>query len=238
MPLTDFQSGCFICGKDLVYPGFPSEHSCYYCGKTESTEVTCSEGHFVCDKCHRSDAMDIIERFLNQTTLESPLEMAGILMNIPGIKMHGPEHHFIVPGTLVTSWCNVTSKKKFRKKWLHYAKLRAEKVPGGFCGTHGNCGAGVGTGIFISLITGATSLSTSEYRLSNRMTSQALEQIALHGGPRCCKRNTWIAIMEGVKMIKEEFMVNLPADENIICTYSHLNRECLKESCKFYKIKS
>lgn len=163
--------------------------------------------------------------------------MSKILMNIREINMHGPEHHFIVPGTLLTSWCNVTGKKKLKKKYLHYARLRAEKVPGGFCGTHGNCGAGVGTGIFMSLITGANSLSVTEYRQSNLMTSVALETIALHGGPRCCKRNTWIAIAEGIRRVKYEFNVELPFDETQ-CDYSPLNKECLETECIFYKYKS
>jgi predicted RNA-binding Zn-ribbon protein involved in translation (DUF1610 family) len=233
MSLTDYNTGCFICGKDLIYLADAIDFQCFYCGKKEKNVVACSDGHYVCDKCHSADSMDIIEKFLNQTDLKSALAMAEILMKIPGIKMHGPEHHFIVPGTLLASWCNVKGKSRLKKKFLRYARLRAEKVPGGFCGTHGNCGAAVGTGIFMSLITGATSISKKEYRQSNLMTSIALENIAMHGGPRCCKRNSWLAITDGIKRVKEEFNVDLPLDE-MKCSFSHLNRECLKEECRFY----
>lgn len=235
MALSNYMTGCFICGSELVYAADPVEYSCFYCGKKEQSIVSCSDGHFVCDKCHRSEAMDVIEKFLNNTTLLSPYEMTLIMMNFPGVKMHGPEHHYIVPGALIASWCNVTKKLKLKKKFLHYARLRAEKVPGGFCGTHGTCGAGVGTGIFMSLITGATSLSKKEYRQSNMMTSVSLREIANNGGPRCCKRNSWIALNEGIKAVKEEFGVTLPHEEKIVCGFSHLNRECLQEECMFSK---
>jgi hypothetical protein len=45
------------------------------------------------------------------------------------------------------------------------------------------CGAGMGTGIFISIVTGATSLSIEEWRLSNLATAKSLLSISEHGGP-------------------------------------------------------
>ncbi|VUT25840.1 MAG: hypothetical protein MOIL_01256 [Candidatus Methanolliviera sp. GoM_oil] len=63
-------------------------------------------------------------------------------------------------------------------------ELVYQKNLGGFCGYHGDCGAAVGTGIFISLITDATPLSKHEWKLSNLMTAKSLLSIANHGGPR------------------------------------------------------
>ena len=37
--------------------------------------------------------------------------------------------------------------------------MRATDIKGGFCGFYGNCGAAVGTGIYVSIITGATPLT-------------------------------------------------------------------------------
>ena len=91
------------------------------------------------------------------------------------------------------------------------ARQRAEHVLGGFCGFYGNCGAAVGTGIFMSLITDATPLSHEEWRLSNLMTARSLLTIAHAGGPRCCKRNSFLAIAEAVRFAQERFGVEMAA---------------------------
>ena len=108
-------------------------------------------------------------------------------------------------------------------------------VKGGSCGLLGDCGAAVGAGIFISIITGATPLSREEWRMANLMTARALESIALHGGPRCCKRNTFLALKEAIRFLSKEIGIRLPEPGDIYCRYSEQNRECLKESCPFFR---
>jgi hypothetical protein len=122
-----------------------------------------------------------------------------------------------------------------KKAKLNIAKSRAEKVLGGFCGSHGNCGAAVGTGIFVSVITNATPLSKEKWQLSNLMTAKSLFSIANQGGPRCCKRTSFLAIIEAVEFIKEHFGMSLPTRERIHCGFSHLNTECLHDHCKFFQ---
>ena len=85
--------------------------------------------------------------------------------------MHGPEHHFLVPAVLLSAYYN---KKKYSRKKedkIKEARKRVKKILGGVCGSHGICGATVGTVIFISLITNATPLSEKERKLSNQITS-------------------------------------------------------------------
>jgi hypothetical protein len=116
-------------------------------------------------------------------------------MKNPQIKMHGPEHHFLVPAVLFTAYQNQTGEKDGRRSKLEIIRNRAELVKGGFCGTHGTCGAAIGAGIFCSVITDTTPLSTDTWRLSNKITAHCLISIAEHGGPRCCKRDTFISIL-------------------------------------------
>jgi hypothetical protein len=66
------------------------------------------------------------------------------------------------------------------------------------------------------------------------MTSRALEDIALHGGPRCCKRNTFLALRSAVRFIDTEMGIRLPMPGTIRCRFSDQNRECLKEECLFW----
>ena len=53
---------------------------------------------------------------------------------------------------------------------------RGKAVPGGACGFWGACGAGISTGMFISIISGATPLKNEPWGLANKMTSKHLTQ--------------------------------------------------------------
>jgi hypothetical protein len=66
------------------------------------------------------------------------------------------------------------------------------------------------------------------------MTARALMSIAFHGGPRCCKRNTYLAIMETVLFLKENLNFRMDISSKIQCQFTSLNKECLKENCPFY----
>jgi hypothetical protein len=152
------------------------------------------------------------------------------------MKMHGPEHHFLVPAVLLAAYCNATDRPRDEKAGLiAKARSRAEEVKGGSCGFNGNCGAAVGTGIFVSLATGATPLSRAEWRLANLMTSESLHIIADLGCPRCCKRDVFLALRVAVAFLDKELDVELPTEEPVVCEFSALNRECLKEACPFFR---
>jgi hypothetical protein len=197
------------------------------------SEVSCEQGHFICDSCHSSSANELIEKVCAQSVSTQPVELAIALMKSPTIKMHGPEHHFLVPAVLLTAFYNKTGQPEEKTKKLPVARKRAENVLGGFCGFYGACGAGVGTGIFISLITDSTPLSTDAWGLANQITSESLACIAALGGPRCCKRDTFLALKSASEFVREHFSVSLPISDPILCDFLHLNRECLLADCPF-----
>ena len=182
--------------------------------------------------------MNIIERYCVSTTSVSPAASAAVMMKHPAVKMHGPEHHFLVPAVLLAAFYNKAHPdlQGEKKAKIQEARKRADNVKGGFCGLYGACGAAVGTGIFISLVTNATPLSKAEWRLSNHMTSESLRVIAENGGPRCCKRCSFLAINKAVELVQKELNVPLSIDHPIVCDFSNLNKECLKTECVFYKI--
>ena len=245
--MNEEKSGCLICGKDLIYLQSSEKGICVYCNKEFDINERCVDGHYICDKCHSSGAMDIIEEFCQTTNLENPITMATTLMKHPSVKMHGPEHHFLVPAVLLASYNNhidIADKSPGHKSTddnnssfylkLTKARKRAEFVPGGFCGTHGNCGAGVGTGIYISLLLEATPLSQKEWQLCNQMTAESLLSIAKCGGPRCCKRDTYLAINQAVDFMIKNFNISIPIESDITCGFSAYNKECKLEECPFY----
>ena len=231
----EHKSGCAFCGKELQYLDKSEELRCVYCNGVFATQAKCADNHFVCDACHSMSANDLIERFTIASAAVDPLDMAITLMKSPSVKMHGPEHHFLVPAVLLSAYYNATGRATEKEEKIKKARQRAEHVLGGFCGFYGNCGAAVGTGIFVSVMTDATPLSKEEWKLSNLMCAASLHTIAESGGPRCCKRDSYLAIDEARSFVKDRFQVEMGAGTNgLRCEFHHLNKECKREECRFY----
>ena len=231
--MTEHSTGCLLCGTDLVYSNEAAVATCALCGIESHSTASCGSGHFICDACHGATAMDVIEQVCVASASTDPVRLCTELMRSPAIHMHGPEHHFLVPAVLLSAYDNLHGQQELKTRHIADAKQRASKVPGGVCGTHGNCGAGVGTGIFWSIITGATPLSRQPWTQSNVMTARALLTIAEHGGPRCCKRDSYLAIQEAMRQVTAidgtAWSIEQPA-----CEHALRNKQCLKAECPFF----
>jgi len=223
-----------VCGKPLRYLETTEKHECAYCHEVRPTNTLCTDGHFVCDRCHQLGADDAIEQYCTKTTETDPVRMAITLMQNPVVNMHGPEHHFLVPAVLLAAYCNVSGQPDRKAKLIATARERAGMIKGGSCGFMGDCGAAVGTGIFISLVTGATPLSHREWQQANLVVAKSLMTIAMHGGPRCCKRNTFLAIQGAVAFAEENLGVKIPIDPKVTCMFYGMNKECRTTDCPFY----
>ena len=111
---------------------------------------------------------------------------------------------------------------------------RGKSVPGGACGFWGACGAGISTGMFISIISKSTPLTNEPFALSHKMTAQSLGQIGEIGGPRCCKRDSFLSILAAVDFVKEHFGIEMEKPE-IVCNFSSQNNQCIGKRCPFSK---
>jgi len=231
--MSDHFQGCLVCGEALSYRDRALSVTCAFCGEAGSSPVSCAAGHFVCDTCHAAPARDVIERACRASAASDPLALATSLMRHPSLKLHGPEHHFLVPAVLLTALCNVRGLPAEKPGLLAEARRRADKVPGGSCGFQGACGAGVGVGIFASVATGATPLARETWGAANRATGRALTVIGGLGGPRCCKRTTWLAVLTGMRFAREQLKVRLPGEAGT-CEWSQANAECLGTPCPFH----
>ena len=231
---ADHRTGCLICGEELVYERETDQLECFYCKQVYDSNAKCKNGHYVCDRCHSLPAMDLIENYCVSSKSVGPLELALTLMRNPNVKMHGPEHHFLVPAVLLAAYYNIRKDYREKATKIRMTKKREEQILGGFCGFYGNCGAAVGTGIFVSLITDATPLSVTDWKLANLVTAKSLLTIAEHGSPRCCKRTTFFAILEAADFIKENFGVSFKLNKELKCEFYPLNTECLQQNCPFH----
>lgn len=52
--------------------------------------------------------------------------------------------------------------------------------------------------MYMAIVTKSRPLAKEAWGLSNQMTARALDAIGKNGGPRCCKRDSYLAIMEAV----------------------------------------
>ena len=164
-----------------------------------------------------------------------PAALADAIMATEGFPMHYPCHHYLVPAVLLTTVRAAQNKEGVSLEAdLALALERALTVPGGACGFQGCCGAAVGVGIFWSVITDASPVSGKPWVMANGATGKALLELAEIGGPRCCKRCSWMSIRSTLPMIAEKLRVSLPFAEPR-CRYHEGNRECLRKKCPFYE---
>lgn len=60
----------------------------------------------------------------------------------------------------------------------------------------------------------------------------ALASLAAVGGPRCCKRNSFLATIEAVKFAREKLGVSMELPEKIQCAFFPENQQCLRKKCR------
>ena len=225
---------CLICGEPLEYLSSDILLECGLCHKKEKGNTVCIKGHYVCNDCHTQGMDSIIGLCLKEQS-KDPIEILEKMMALPFCHMHGPEHHVMVGSALLTAYKNSGGELDLHKA-LSEMQSRGKKVPGGACGYWGACGAGISAGMFMSIVTNSTPLKKEPWGLSNMMTAAALEAIGKLGGPRCCKRNSYTAIIEAAAFVKERFGVEMQLDPSRIkCTRSLQNNQCKKKECPFYK---
>lgn len=223
---------CIICGAPLEYLAAPVEMECAICHRRFTNNVRCTEGHYVCDDCHTAGIDSIVGICLHETST-NPVAIMERLMALPTCHMHGPEHHIMVGAALITAYHNAGGDVDM--VWaLSEMVRRGKQVPGGACGNWGACGAALSTGMFVSIVTRSNPLAAETWSLSNRMTSEALLNVSKHGGPRCCKRDSYLSILAAVAFAREHLGVVMEAPANITCTRSRFNNQCLKSNCPFF----
>ncbi len=166
----------------------------------------------------------------------SVTQMLIELMDMEGVPMYCSYHHFMVPAAILTQTAILEGRGETElRQWLEMAEERTKTIPTGFCGECGICGAAVGIGLFILIYTGSEPKSTDNWQQANEATGLCLQKIASSLGTGCCKRNSLLAVEEGVAFINEKWGLTLSIDEHLICKYHDLNAECLEAQCPFYK---
>ena len=221
---------CLICGAPLEYLNEDIEMECDLCHKKEKSKTRCVNGHYVCNECHMQGIDSLIGICMKETS-KNPAVILNRMMAQPFCHMHGPEHHVMVGMALLTAYKNSGGVIDL-KKALVEMNSRGRSVPGGACGFWGACGAGISTGMFVSIVTGSTPLGSDNFGLSHKMTASALGAIGEIGGPRCCKRDSYLSIIQAVRFVRENLGIRME-EPRIRCSYSIRNQQCIGKRCPF-----
>lgn len=221
---------CLICGAPLEYLEADILMECEICHKKENSKTRCVHGHYVCNECH-TQGLDSIIGVCLQETSKDPVSILEKMMDLPFCHMHGPEHHVMVGAALLTAAKNAGADLDLRQALAEIIN-RGKCVPGGSCGFWGACGAGISSGMFISILSQSTPLSNEPFALSHLMTSRSLARIGEIGGPRCCKRDSFLSILCAVDFVNEHFGIEMEKHE-VICRYSPQNNQCIGKRCPF-----
>ncbi len=225
---------CLICRAPLEYLETDTMMECSICHKQEPSKTRCVSGHYVCNECHTS-GMDAFIGLCLAETSRNPVEIIEKMMAMPFCHMHGPEHHVMVGAALLTAYRNAGGAIDLPGA-LEEMMNRGKSVPGGACGFWGACGAGISSGMFVSIISKSTPLKREPFALSHRMTARSLAAIGEIGGPRCCKRDSFLSILNAIDFVKENFGVEMEKPA-VVCHYSAHNNQCIGRRCPFSRIR-
>lgn len=94
-------------------------------------------------------------------------------------------------------------------------------------------GQTIGGGIAVSLLLEGTPYDGDKRQPAQQATHRALGAIASFNAPRCCQRDSWLALREASALIRELAGIPLTADP-FACGQHRRNRECIHEQCPLW----
>ena len=163
----------------------------------------------------------------------NPIEIFITLANKGYIRIHGPEHHILDGARILTAFCHAGGEIDL-KEALEKLMTEGLRMPGAACGLWGVCGAVTSIGAALSIIDKTGPLSDDgTWGKHMEYTSTALGRLAKVGGPRCCKRDAFLAFEEAIKFINENYPIKLET-QKIVCGFSEKNEQCINERCPFH----
>jgi hypothetical protein len=225
------RSGCMVCGAELIYLETDQDKSCHYCGQVVHANARCTNGHFVCDPCHGADAVEIIQKVCLHTREADPMALMQTMRSHPHFRIHGPEHHSMVPAVILTALKN--GGYSITNEQIITAIQRGQTIGGGSCAFLGACGAAIGVGIAVSLLLAATPYDGDKRQTAQIATQTTLGRIASFNAPRCCQRDSWLALKEASILLQEWTGQSLTVDL-ITCEQFPENKECIHEQCPLW----
>lgn len=232
MTLLKNKADCMVCKKELIYLRNNEIKKCHYCSNEFSANAVCEDGHFVCDACHGIDAMEFAKNTLVSTDEKDLIVLMNKIRSHKSFNLHGPEHHFAVPGVIAAVYKN--NGGNISNDEILTAIERGSSIPGGSCAFWGGCGAPLGAGIGFGVILDSNPLKPKPRQIVQNLVAEITKKTASIKAARCCQREVWTTL-EKVSELSEKYLgIKLPANGDIKCRQMDANKECIKKACPYY----
>jgi hypothetical protein len=224
---------CMACEAPLQYNETGQAVSCWDCGHNETSTIICPNGHYICNTCHSDKPLKKLSARARSTNSDVPEDILEEFLALPGLPMHGPEHH-AMPGLALLLACDHLGIK-LTDGYIEETIRRCMQIPGGTCGYHGACGGAISLGVAVSIFTGATPVKGKARGIAHRATAMALLQCGDEEA-RCCKRASRMTVCAGREFFAAELGIVFPQTQGEkICSDVARNKECAKMSCRYYQ---
>jgi hypothetical protein len=220
---------CTVCGGELK--PVDTRAVCTFCGQETPAKYLCAAGHHICEECQLADWPQVVERVCEGSRETDPSVIANLIMRHPISVMHSPQHHIVVTPVALAALRN-GGQIPLNPGRIASAIERTKGIPLASCGQRGECGAAIGVGALVSILTGATYLKDRERSLALQASAEALIAIAQAGGPRCCKQSVYLSLETASTILKRELGLELPVEPH--CDFAARNDECKQERCKYH----
>jgi hypothetical protein len=224
-------AGCMVCGSPLAYFSEERVLPCSDCGRELPANATCENGHFVCDACHRADALKIVESVCLNTKETDLLALLEEIKSHPAFPANGPEHHGLVPGVILAAYRNAGAA--ISDDMVRLGIRRGAQVPGGSCAFNGTCAAATGVGIAFGIMLDANPLKPVERQTVGLVTAEVMTAVASLEAARCCRRECLTALIKAAELSAKYLPVRLDARHRRACLQTQANRECIGRRCSF-----
>lgn len=149
------------------------------------------------------------------------------------VRMHGPEHHVLDGACLLTAYRNAGGKIDLNEALVKLAN-EGLRMPGAACGLWGVCGAVTSLGAALAIIDGTGPLSSDgSWGRHMLFASDALRRMGEVDGPRCCKRDAFLAFAAAVAHINARYDAKLTLAHRT-CVYRDRNAQCIGARCPYF----
>ncbi len=226
-----FASDCMVCGSPLTYLEHDRPLKCKFCGIVKTANAVCEKDHFVCDDCHGNNAVDIVRQICLNTNETDMIDLLNTIRSHPSIPLHGPEHHFIVPGVIVSTYRNLGGEASDDD--ILTAIDRGKTIPGGICAFWGGCGAALGAGAAFAVLLKGNPVKAKERKIVQEISVTIINKINAVEAARCCQRETWTALKAAALLSEKYLPIALKAEGNTHCSQQARNKECAGKECPY-----
>lgn len=225
-------AACSFCGTTLKLLPNAISARCMICGERGRTRTWCTQGHFVCETCRGNELVGLIEGLLEYAAVTDPIELFIRMRQSHSFPMHGPEHHALVAAAFLVAYHSLYGEPAWPSLW-DAVQSAATQLPGGTCGFWGACSAGLAIGIAYCTILDSSPTTGEARAAAHSVVAQILERIGQFAGPRCCRRESLLALTTACVLSEQILPHRVTTSFQITCEQAEANPECIGAACPF-----